>query len=42
MAFKKVIAVDYDGTITKDGGAYPEVGEVKEDAIECLKKMRLL
>ena len=29
-----------DGTITKDGGDYPNVGEVKEDAIECLKKMQ--
>ena len=40
MAHKRVIAVDYDGTITKDGGDYPNVGEVKEGAIECLKEMQ--
>ena len=40
MAYKRVIAVDYDGTITKDGGDYPNVGDVKEGAIECLKEMQ--
>lgn len=40
MAWKLVVAVDYDGTITQDGGAYPEVGVVKPDCIEVLKEMQ--
>lgn len=37
---RKILAVDYDGTITKDGGSYPDVGEVKEGAIECLLELQ--
>lgn len=40
MAWKKVIAIDYDGTITKDGGDYPRTGEVKENCIEMLQLMQ--
>lgn len=37
---KKVIAVDYDGTITRDGGNFPGPGKVKEGAIEVLLEMQ--
>lgn len=37
--FRKVIAVDYDGTITKEN-AFPRVGEVKDGAIETLLEMQ--
>jgi hypothetical protein len=32
------IAVDFDGTITK-GDCWPEVGELREDAIYCIRKL---
>lgn len=35
-----LIAIDYDGTITKDGGDYPNVGEIKEGCIEALKELQ--
>ena len=36
-----VIAVDYDGTITKRN-AYPEVGEVKENCVDVLNKLKAM
>ena len=34
-----IIAIDFDGTMTKDDGVYPEVGTIKPDAIRVLKKL---
>ena len=33
-----IIAIDFDGTITKEH-KYPEVGEIEERTIEVLKKL---
>lgn len=34
-----VIAIDFDGTITKES-KYPEIGELRNDAITCIKKLQ--
>ena len=34
-----IIAIDFDGTITKEH-KYPEVGEIEERTIEVLKKLQ--
>ena len=34
-----IIAIDFDGTITKEH-RYPEVGEIEEKTIEVLKKLQ--
>ena len=35
----KVIAIDFDGTITKDS-PYPITGEIRPEAIEVIKKLQ--
>lgn len=35
----KVIAIDFDGTITKEND-YPRIGVFRENAVECIKKLQ--
>lgn len=35
---KKIIAIDFDGTITKES-AYPQIGEIRQEAIEVIKAL---
>lgn len=35
---KKIIAIDFDGTITKES-VYPQIGEIRQDAIEVIKAL---
>ena len=35
----KVIAIDFDGTITKKN-CYPDIGEIRPNAIEAIKKIQ--
>ena len=39
MIENKVISVDFDGTITKEN-LYPNIGEFRENAVECIKKLQ--
>ena len=39
MIENKVIAIDFDGTITKEN-LYPDIGEFRENAVECIKKLQ--
>lgn len=39
MIENKVIAIDFDGTITKEN-LYPDIGELRENAIDCIKKLQ--
>ena len=38
MVTGKVIAVDFDGTITREN-KFPEIGKVNEDAVRVLRKL---
>lgn len=40
MIKNKVIAIDFDGTITKEN-LYPDIGEFRENVVECIKKLQL-
>lgn len=35
---KKIIAIDFDGTITKES-TYPKIGEIRQEAIEVIKAL---
>lgn len=35
----KVVAIDFDGTITKEN-LYPDIGEIRPNAIEAIKKIQ--
>lgn len=35
---KKIIAIDFDGTITKES-VYPQMGEMRQDAIKVIKEL---
>ena len=39
MIKNKVISIDFDGTITKEN-LYPNIGEFRENAVECIKKLQ--
>ena len=39
MIENKVISIDFDGTITKEN-LYPNIGEFRDNAIECIKKLQ--
>ena len=39
MIENKVISIDFDGTITKEN-LYPNIGEFRENAVECIKKLQ--
>ena len=39
MIENKVIAIDFDGTITKEN-LYPDIGELRENVIDCIKKLQ--
>lgn len=39
MIENKVISIDFDGTITKEN-LYPNIGELRENAIDCIKKLQ--
>ena len=41
MVRGKVIAIDFDGTITEKND-YPRIGAFRENAVECIKKLQKL